>query len=181
MMAVNNSFGNDAGLVYVPNPNITNNKLNDSYFEQQGLANMTLDDSFDLVKRIYDQLDKCDTRFCQCTKSYPFIDLNYFPNDYSAMFRHPSFLSQAKSIVTTFIEKYKSGVLQPNALAKYSSDFILSFGPTLTKFLVNNDYSIQRLYVYTFSLKLNDFGPYFAPVDYRPVINNEISFFDHKK
>ena len=104
MIPRNNSF---SGNVYVPDPEVPNNTLNDAYYRNIGLANMTFNETYAMVARIYDAIGrKCRGPNCICYNSYIFHSYD----DHSVMFLNVTILEQAKRIVWAFIEKFRGNL-----------------------------------------------------------------------
>lgn len=155
MIPINNTM-NGQGILYIPDPQVPNNTLNDAYFKNNlGLDSKTIDDAFEIMKKIYDEINNCNNLTCVCIKSYVLNDFD----DYSGMFRNFTFMIQAKRIVSAFIEKYKSFILSENEIANLIQSFGLYYPPTLIRFMAKFDASLQRLFIYKDSVRLSEFAP----------------------
>lgn len=146
------------GIIYLPDPSVAKNRLDDSFYERLGFANMTFDEAMELVKKIYNESTNDPTKpdkddFRTCVRSYARGDRD----DHSEMFRNETILEQAKHIVSLFIKKNKKYTLPEREIQRKFREWRMSFAPALIKFLVNNDYSLDRIDVY--DTKLISFFP----------------------
>lgn len=143
--------------IYVPNPSIKNNLLNDSFYRSLGLANMNLDQALDFMGRIYLDIDKLSknasaANFVECTKTaYDHRDVTLV-----VLFRNATILAQARPIVSAFIEKFKSFYS-----SNYNSVLTNYFGQanltTLYNFFVQNEFCLSRTIVYNSSISKKEF------------------------
>lgn len=126
--------------------------LNDSFYKEFGLLNMSFDESMELFKSIYDELEDCETDLCKCVTSSSSSSYVIGGDVYSVFFRDEALLQQIKGIISAFIEAYKASLRPTNVLvneciAALDDDTQLVL-PTLCEFCVINDYSKDRLKFY---------------------------------
>ena len=145
MIRKNDSFG---GTVYVPDPIVPNNQLNNSYFLRLGLANMTFDQAYDMIAKIYDAIgSKCRGPNCTCYNSYLFHDYD----DHSLMFMNVTIMTQSKRIVSTFIDKFARFTFSDSIIKQGSDNGGFVYPMALISFAIKFDYSLERLYMYNIS------------------------------
>lgn len=136
----------------MPDPNVPNNILSDAYYRKLGYANMTFDQAYDEIKRVYDETagESCSSdEFCACANSYQiYKDEDLANEDYRVMFSNETILAQAKKIVSEFMEKYKDYILSEKEYTQYCERYDFSLPPTLIAFFLKYDFTFKRLYAY---------------------------------
>lgn len=129
---------------YMPDPNVPNNILNDTYFQKMNLSSMSFYDAMNFFRRIYLETNNCSSRFCNCV-SWDVIDAH---GAYSVVFRNDTNFHQVVSLVELFLEKLKPKLL-PYSVLQYSYPFYDSPNlTTLVQFSIKNDYSSNRMAFY---------------------------------
>ena len=134
----NNNTGSNC--IYEPDTSIPNNKLTDSFYRKKKLDKMSFNEAMNLFKKIYDEIDGCDTEFCECVQKRSF-----YPVPYDIYFRDDDTFKDVKKIIKAYNEKYQSRML-PYEEIKYN--FPQGGSKILQKFCAKYDFTNIRLYTY---------------------------------
>lgn len=141
--------GEESG--FVPNPNVANNTLDDSFYEST-LSEMTVSEALQLVQLILKTARRTGAqcnRLCRCMKDTVRQENQEF---YPAFFKGPKELSATTQILEEFISE-ASWAMKPEELIiseQYSYPSINL--PSLVRFCINNDWNNVRSNFYYNSL-----------------------------
>lgn len=161
--------------VYVPNPNISNNTLNDNFYKTKlGLLNMTFDQAMGLMRRIYNETNQNrSSEFSRCTRTR-YANSNI---DFSGLFvRNETIFLQTKRIVLDFINKFK-GLYDNNSKERAANYIRRSDMPTLVEFFIRNEFSLPRIDLFNSSVIDREFPGYTSKQRSREVIIYFLYFF----
>lgn len=126
------------GPLYVPDRNVTNNTLNDEFYQTLGLQKKTFDEAIDLIKSIYVET-KNNTELFKCVGSR-LID------NYALMFLNETITNQSKPIITSFANRFRPNLLPFRILQQmFAKGQNLT---TLVQFCINYDYTYRRTSYY---------------------------------
>lgn len=149
------------GEYYKRNESIANNTLPDSFYMRLGLASMTLDQSMNLIRKIYtDTPTTCTSSICNCTR-LRYLDNDDDDYDYGVFFRNASNFVHVKSIIRAYNTKRKSSLKSlQQAQELYAYDGGKKY-PTIVRFLMNAEYTsmksdLYKTYAYCRSKENND-------------------------
>lgn len=136
---------------YYPDPNVPNNRLNDTFYQRIGLQNMTFDQAMSLFRTIFMEIRSCPRQtpfLCNCVNSL----FSGTTVDQSVLFRNETVFAQVKLIVNTFITKFRPFLV--SSQNGFLSDWFFHGHdlPTLIQFFFNYDYTTTRLLFYNESL-----------------------------
>lgn len=124
-----------------------NDKLDDGFFKQLGLLNMSFDEAMNFFKSIYDEITDCSTEFCKCVNS---VSTVYGSSEYDVFFQNVIVFQQVKSIVANFIDAYRPYLLPSELIFHEWSelDTDQQVLPTLNEFCIRNEFTANRLRFY---------------------------------
>lgn len=147
--------GTWGGIVYVADPKVPNNTLDEAYYIRQGYSNMTCDKFYDEIARIYNETtgSNCKNPLCECINSYE----NHDYDDHRFMFRNRTILTQAKEIVAAFIRRYRNYSRPVSEIKEFADKADLVFPLVLIQLFLDCDYSFERFYVYNDSVPKEEF------------------------
>ena len=133
------------GPAYVPDASIPNNTLNDTFYQNLNLGQMTFDQAMQLFWNIYNETNNCNSAFCDCVIKGILDQATATPAKIN--FNNATIYPQMKSILQAFLNKYKPFLSPYSQLTSYFS--ATQNFPTLNQFCVNYDYSKMRLLYYS--------------------------------
>lgn len=145
---------------YYPNPNITGNSLNDSFFQSLNLQSKTFSQAMAMYKKIYDETSKKGAqckKVCQCFQGYMQF--------YQVYFRNAKSVAGVVTIYTQYINAYKSYMLTE---AQILNEYYYKNGKnftTLAKFSIKNDFTYYRSYFYNYNQTQNLYNCWKNPTD----------------
>ena len=130
---------------YIPDPSIANNQLNDTFYQSQNLAQMTIDQAMGLFRTIYNETYNCKSAFCNCTKSVFGIYYQYSP-----YFLNETTFEQVKIILFDFNTRFQSNMRNYSSLQAFfdSKTHSNQTLPTLAQFCMNYEYTDERFLYY---------------------------------
>ena len=129
------------GPAYVPDASIRNNTLNDTFYQNLNLGQMTFDQAMQLFWNIYNETNNCNSKFCDCV-SKGLIDQT---TGGTVAFRNATIYPQMKSILLSFINNNKPYMFSYSQYYFYATQNL----STLNRFCMNYDYSRNRLAYYS--------------------------------
>ena len=137
MMLTNDSYW---GYYYIRNSSIPNNTLDDTYYQRLGLGNMSFDQAFAFIKKIYTDLHYCNSEYCKCAKLGPDGRMFYY---YKSFFLNNANFKGVKAVIQEFNKNLSS---QSRSLADaMMHTYNGNLYPTITSFLMKYDYTSSKI------------------------------------
>lgn len=147
---------------YYPDPTVRDNSLDDSFYKSLRLDTMSFDDSMDLLRGIYSELDeKCTSEFCECVRKRKDNNAGLLEN-FGVFFQDENFAGVKEIIVS--LDRRLAADRESFEKSEYTRKFLPDFKsqPTLSKFAFNNDFTEHRTHqfknyfiCYTFDVEVN--------------------------
>ena len=136
---------------YDPIPWVPNNTLNDTFYQNLNLGQMTLDQAMELFRTIYNETYNCTSYFCKCVTT-GIVDQYKFGryNRFSLFFRNQTNFDQVKIVLSEFIAKFQANLSSYDALQSFfaSKAHRNQNLTTLAQFCMKYDYTDERLLYY---------------------------------
>lgn len=148
---------------YYPDPSVRDNSLDDSFYKSLRLDTMSFDDSMDLLRGIYGELDeKCTSEFCECVRKRKTGDAGGLLENFGVFFQDDNFAGVKEIIVS--LDRRLAADRESFEKSEYTRKYLPEFKsqPTLSKFAYNNDFTEHRT---------NQFKNYFNCYTYDVEVN----------